>query len=310
MHAHRRVSRGSRRRRTKDEVAQLERQIIEVLEADNPQSVRHVFYRMTDPRLPEPVDKSERGYRVIQNRITVMRRNGKLPYGWISDATRRGYHTATFDDAGDFFSRMKGLYRADLWSESDHFVEVWCESRSIAGVIEVDCRELAVSLYPCGGFSSITLAYEAAQHLNEVVGWRDLQIIYIGDFDPAGVLIDKALENELCEHLDEDIPLRFHRIAITEEQIAEHDLSTKPRKPGDRRALHVRETVEAEAMPAAQLRAILRQAVENFLPEHALAVAKAAEESETAAINLVANTIAEHGTDAAVGALLTLVDNP
>jgi hypothetical protein len=32
-----------------------------VLAADHPQSVRHCFYRMTDPRLPEPVEKSDRG---------------------------------------------------------------------------------------------------------------------------------------------------------------------------------------------------------------------------------------------------------
>jgi hypothetical protein len=37
------------------------------------------------------------------------------------------------------------------------------ESRSIAGVVQQrDCQELAVSLYPAGGFSSITFAYEAA----------------------------------------------------------------------------------------------------------------------------------------------------
>jgi hypothetical protein len=77
-----------RRRRTKGEVEQLERQILDVLEDDHPQSVRHVFYRLTDPRLPEPIDKTELGYRVVQKRLTVMRRAGQIPYGWISDATR------------------------------------------------------------------------------------------------------------------------------------------------------------------------------------------------------------------------------
>ena len=38
-----------RRRRTKDQVEQLDRQIIEVLRADHPQSVRHVFYRHDRP---------------------------------------------------------------------------------------------------------------------------------------------------------------------------------------------------------------------------------------------------------------------
>ncbi len=46
-----------RSRRTKHEIEQLDRQIIDVLEEDNPQSTRHVFYRMTDPRLPSPVSR-------------------------------------------------------------------------------------------------------------------------------------------------------------------------------------------------------------------------------------------------------------
>ena len=41
----------SRIRRTKAEVEQLREQILEVLEEDNPQSVRHVFYRWPMPAL-------------------------------------------------------------------------------------------------------------------------------------------------------------------------------------------------------------------------------------------------------------------
>jgi hypothetical protein len=278
-----------RRRRTKNAVEKLERQILDVLEEDHPQSVRHVFYRMTDPRLLEPIDKTELGYRVIQNRLTVMRREGKVPYGWISDATRRGYHTITYANGADFLSRHIGAYRADLWADSKFRVEVWCESRSIAGVIEADCRELAVSLYPCGGFSSITFAYEAAEMLAEECGsWfgdeylqdQTAAIFYIGDYDPSGVLIDKSLEAELRRHLPEDFELQFNRLAITPFDIWRYDLPTKPRKESDRRALHVESTVEAEAMSAGELRRMLRSVVEYLLPPGALEVARAADESE------------------------------
>lgn len=289
-----------RKRRTRDEIEQLDRQILDVLSQDNPQSVRHVFYRMTDPRLPVPVPKTDHGpnngYRAVQDRIKKLRRSGELPYGWIADATRRGHHTNTFANAGDFLTQMAGLYRGDLWAQSPYYVEVWCESRSIAGVIEHTCRELAVSLYPCGGFSSITLAYEAAQTIN----WhcRDGKlclIYYIGDYDPAGVLIDQALQRELQEHLEEDVAMRFYRLGVTEEQIAEYDLPTKPRKEADRRALHVRATVEAEAMPANVLRILLRQEIEKWLPPEALATVKVAEASEREHIRRVADLLKGEG---------------
>ena len=280
-----------RERRTNTQVEQLDRQILAVLAEDHPQSVRHVFYRMTDPRLPEPVEKTDRGYRHVQDRMVKLRRAKRLPFGWITDTTRRGYHTPTYHDEADFLRSMKGLYRADLWRQSNYYCEVWTESRSIAGVIEDECRELAVSLYPAGGFSSLTLAYQSAETINHYADGRPVVILYVGDYDPAGVLIDVAIERELREHLDAGIDLDFRRIGITPEQIERLDLPTKPRKETDRRALHIRETVEAEAMPARILRDLLRTNIENLLPEHALSVARAEEESVRDYFDRVANII-------------------
>lgn len=280
-----------RYRRSRTRVAQLDAQILEVLCEDHPQSVRHVFYRMTDPRLSEPVEKSERGYRHVQHRIVEMRRAGRLPYGWITDATRRGYFTDTFASGADFVRRMAGLYRADLWAQSGHYCEVWAESRSIAGVIQDTCEDLAVSLYPAGGFSSLTLTYEAASYIRQGAADKPVTIFYVGDHDPAGVLIDVSIERELRGHLGDDVDLRFERLGITPEQIEQFDLPVKPRKPGDKRALHVLGTVEAEAMPANILRELLRDAVEALLPDGALDIARTAEASEREGLRAIAEVL-------------------
>mgnify|MGYP000175355268 CR=1 FL=1 len=75
------IKNAKRARRTKCEDEALNQQIIDVLREDYPQSVRHVFYRMTDPRLPAPVDKSARGYVHVQKRCVKLRRAGRIPYG-------------------------------------------------------------------------------------------------------------------------------------------------------------------------------------------------------------------------------------
>lgn len=289
-----------RDRRTKARQAQLDRQIVAVLKEDHPQSLRHVFYRVTDPRLPEPVEKSDRGYRHVGNRVLALRRSGVLPYAWVSDATRRGFFVDTFNGAADFLSRVAGLYRADLWGTSAHYCEVWTESRSIAGMIETDCRELAVTLYPCGGFSSETLAFQAAECINNRGDNRPVTIFYIGDYDPAGVLIDRDIESKLRRHLSASVEMEFVRLGITPEQIAEFQLPTKPRKETERRAQHVRHTVEAEAMPARVMRAILRSAVETLLPADALAVAKVAEQSERAFFHKLAAVVGDSPQDEAL----------
>ena len=282
-----------RTRRTKAQIKQLEDQIIDVLVEDHPQSVRHVFYRMTDPRLPEPVEKSERGYTQVQHRMTKMRRAGIISYGWITDATRRGYHTATYRNAAEALRAWQGHYRGDLWASADVYVEVWCESRSIAGVIERTCEELAVSLYPAGGFTSLTLAHSAAEYINHATddGIIPAHVIYLGDYDPAGVLIDKKIDEELRRHLDPAVWLEFKRIAVLQEQIIEMELPTKPRKEGERRVQYIQETVECEAIPAGVLRALLRDAIESFLTYGALEAAKAAEESERVQIGWAANSL-------------------
>src|SRR5688572_25171208 len=117
---------GARERRTKDRVNQLRSQIYEVLEADHPQSVRHVFYRMTDPRLPEPVEKSDRGYVAVQRQLVWLRRQGIIPYGWVTDATRRGYFTDTWSTPADAVRQIAGLYRRSYWPTAACYVEVWC----------------------------------------------------------------------------------------------------------------------------------------------------------------------------------------
>ena len=187
----------------------------------------------------------------------------------------------------------QGHYRGDLWSSAGVYVEVWCESRSIAGVIEDTCRELAVSLYPSGGFTSLTLAHQAAEYINYATddGEIPAHVIYLGDYDPAGVLIDQKIDEELRRHLDPDVYLDFERIAVLEDQIVEMDLPTKPRKKSERRVQHIQETVECEAIPAGVLRGLLREAVEDFLPPGALEAAKAAEESEREMIGWAAGML-------------------
>lgn len=275
-----RASTIKRDRRTQARMDQLDSQIIAVLTEDHPQSVRHVFYQMTDPRLPEPVEKSDRGYRHVQDRCVKLRRSGAVPYGWIADMSRRGYFVNTFDDASDFIRRMAGLYRGNIWEQTADRCEVWTESRSIASVLMDLCEELAVSLFPCGGFSSLSFVHSAAEQHNANEDTRPLVVFYIGDFDPAGVLIDQSLERELRTHLREDIDLDFRRIGINEAQVKIYDLPTKPRKVGDKRSQHVAYTVEAEAMPAKVLKGLVRDEIECLLPAGILRTYKIIEKSE------------------------------
>ena len=286
------TSRGAatmRDRWTAADLGQLDRQIVEVLAADHPQSVRHTFYVQTDPRLPVAVDKSEAGYRRVQRRLHALRESGAVPFDWIVDATRRGFHTATYRSGADFLRRVAGLYRADVWRGAATHCEIWCESRSIAGVLEADCRETATSLFPTAGFASDSLIFEAARdHVRHQGSTSRGVVLYCGDHDPSGLEIDRDAEAKLRRYIDrlggDPDWLEFRRLAITPAQIVAYGLPTKPRKASERRRPEVTATVEAEAMPAGDLRRIVRSAVEAYLPAGALHAAQVAEASERAGL--------------------------
>jgi hypothetical protein len=116
----------NRRRRTAAQMERLSLQILDVFLREHPNNIRHVFYRMTNPRqedlesweslagIREPVEKSDQGYAQVQDLCTTLRRNGRLPYGSVSDLSRRGYFTHTYRDAGHLIRETKSLFRADL----------------------------------------------------------------------------------------------------------------------------------------------------------------------------------------------------
>ena len=135
----------------------------------------------------------------------------------------------------------------------------------------------------------------ATVFINDEADQKPVTIFYVGDFDPAGVLIDVALERELRQHLRSDVQLDFRRIGITEEQVIELDLPTNARKATDKRSSHVKYTVEAEAMPANIMRALVRSHVESLLPEHAVQQAKIVEAEERKGLDIWARAMERRG---------------
>ncbi|HUS96115.1 MAG TPA: hypothetical protein VMX97_05180, partial [Hyphomicrobiaceae bacterium] len=110
---------------------------------------------------------------------------------------------------------------------------------------------------------------------------------------PAGVLIDKDIERKMRRHLDPSVDMTFTRIGITKEQITQYDLPTKPRKKTDLRVLDLKETVEAEALPAGILKQLLHDQFEALIPDGHLDVIRAAEESERAFLYRWADLVGE-----------------
>ena len=251
--------------------------IYAVAQADRPVSIRHIFYRMVTQNL---VEKSNKGYQQLQKTTVDMRDAKALPYAWIEDSSRRAYWNTGYAGLDDYAEAAAQLYRRDYWDHTDTLVEVWCESRSLVGALGQVCTEYVVALFPSGGFSSMSFTYQAATHIIDS-GREHAVILYVGDYDQAGVLIDKAIERRLREFLA-DWPgvLTFTRLAVNDDQIDTMGLPTRPPKESDTRSKEVTRAVEAEAIPAPTMRGMVSTALQGLIPEQVLRHERLIEEQE------------------------------
>ena len=262
-----------RHRRGKAEIEAIHLAIHAVLEQDNPQSVRHVYYRLAG----QFVDKTEAGYRTVQHQLLKLREDGVVPWDWVSDGTRWRRQNQSFDSKAQAVAYVAEIYRRDLWMRTPAYVEVWCESDSMAGVLIEETDRYNVPLMVSRGFSSRTFLYSSARAIGRQT--RPAYLYYIGDWDPSGVLIPEKIEQALREFAPES-EIHFERIAITPDLIEAYDLPTKPAKRTTHAKYFRGGTVEAEALPAHVTRELLRNAIERHLDPDEVRVMEVAEESE------------------------------
>jgi hypothetical protein len=268
-----------RRRRSKAEIEALHAALVEELQQHHPQSVRHLYYRML---VLDFVEKTDGGYDTVQVQSVKLRRTCVIPYRWIVDGTRWRRAVKTYGGIADALAETARLYRRHLWTDTEVYLECWCESNGIAGVIFDVTSEYAVPLYPAKGFSSDGFLYPSARSLAEAANGRPAHVIYIGDWDPSGKLIPEKIEAGLRKHAPE-AEIHSRRLAVNPDQIVAWNLPTKPAKASDSRSKSFTgETVEAEAVPVDVMRKLVRDAIEQFIDPDKLVITAVAEREERA----------------------------
>src|ERR1700730_8150802 len=76
-----------RRRATKDEVEGRAEVLIDYAEEHAPVTVRGLYYQAEVAEVPG-IDKDDGSYAKVQRQVLALRREGRLPYDCIADATR------------------------------------------------------------------------------------------------------------------------------------------------------------------------------------------------------------------------------
>jgi hypothetical protein len=224
-----------------------------------PTSARFLYYELVQRgQISKQKTGARRPDQNLHDALIDVREDGRVQWDWIVDETRN------VDDFTGYRSVKDGvlsqLPHIDLDPWRGRAPMILTESRSLAGVLrpivqDYRCR-IASTNGQCGGF----LRTDIAPLLRP-----DNKVSYFGDLDLSGGQIEentrRVLEQVIGGQLD------WERIALTEQQVRDHDLPVITKR--DRRYKDGRphEAVETEALRQTVLMDILRARLDELIPE-------------------------------------------
>lgn len=270
----------TRTRATKAEMAEREAFYIDYATRHGPMTVRGLYYQAEVAGIPG-IGKNEKGYNKVQAHVLRLRREGRLPYNTIADATRYMRRPRTYDGWEAALQHTAHFYRKSLWAESPVEVEIWVEKSALAGVIQPVTSEYDVPLMPTGGYTSETFAYEAVKEMEG--SERTLVIYALYDFDRSGRDATLSLQ-EKVERFGAQfgVAVEFHVLGLTYDQVKALNLPTREpkRKTEADKKWPYRIAAELDAIPPDTLRDMVRGAIERHLPRDELEKLKRIERLE------------------------------
>jgi hypothetical protein len=241
---------------------------VELLAAHQPDTVRGNMYLVVSAGwLP---DTSRKSYSRIQRLLNRLRLNGTLDFSWIVDNIRSTIKPSSWSGLADFAETVAEAYRKDFWAELPEYVEVIVEKDTVAGKVAPVTREFDVALHPIRGYNSTTFAYDIAKHWERID--KPITIYYVGDHDPSGRDLERDIREKATRFSGKDVS--WVRLAVNLDHFGEFAIRPLAAKKSDKRyagfvARYGEDCAEVEAIPATELRAMVRSAIESHIPSGA-----------------------------------------
>jgi hypothetical protein len=275
-----------RKCRNRDQMKAFLEAIQSILDGEGDKiTIRHLFYRLVSQNV---IPKLESEYKGLCGHLSKWRKSDHIPWSAFADNTRWHIAPRSFDSMEEALRNTADTYRRNLWTNQPSYIEVWVEKDAIASIVAAAANSFGVPVFVCRGFASLSSLYDAAETFRRASEAGKKVIIYhLGDWDPSGVA---AGESALQTFRDEfGLELDFVRAAVTQEQIIEFALPTRPVKHTDTRAAKWTggECVELDAMRPAEIRRIVENCITRHIDQHAWEITKQAEASEREALRLL-----------------------
>jgi hypothetical protein len=244
------------------------------LEAENPMTLRQLFYRLVSA---DVLRNEQKEYKRLGAVMTRLREARTIPRTWIVDHIRSTLKPSSWSGLADFGESVRACYRKNFWASLPDHIEVFVEKDAVAGTAEPVTEGNDIRLHVCRGYSSVSFAGEIADLWQRVR--KPIHAYYLGDYDPSGFDLERDLRAKLerysgRECVGEDAPdartFRWLRLGVRHEDFARFNLVRLPVKPNDRRSPGFRRTygndcAELDALPPSELRQRLEDAINSHI---------------------------------------------
>lgn len=198
-------------------------------------TLRAMFYALVSRGV---IPNDQKKYQYLSEFTARARENRELPIDCFADQSRRVLQDFNdiylpperyIDKAIEYLQDAPNDYLNTIprWHEQPEYVEVWVEKDALAGTLKSILGDRQVRIVPNRGFSSIGFSHDNVKRIkNFQYKSKNVHILYFGDLDPSGEIIDKVIDKKLRQYGLYGVD--FKRIAVTEEQTRQFNLPHNP----------------------------------------------------------------------------------
>ena len=191
-----------------------------------PLTVRQTYYQAVSRLL---IANKQSEYRKVSRLLTTLRRHDLLPWHAIEDRTRSTTVKRGMTNVGEYIqSEAQSFLNPDYYGrcyiqDQSVYVEVATEKDALSSIMSDAVWYFCTRLNIVRGQVSATMVNAMAERFDKAVmlGKRPV-LLYLGDLDPSGVAIPKALvRNMEAWH---SVEVELIRVALNPDQVATYSL--------------------------------------------------------------------------------------
>jgi len=226
-------------------------------------TLRQIYYQLVARGI---IKNNPNEYKRVSKTLEIGRYNGLIDWAMIEDRTRIPYLDYYVDSIQNALEDTVKHFKYDRQEGQPYHMEIWTEKDAVSNILRRVSEYYHVELMVNRGFSSHSAFYDASKRKADC----PTVILYVGDHDPSGLDMIRDIRIKLhelgvCEF--EVVP-----VALTMNQIQQHELPSNPIKIKDPRAWeylrkHGESSWELDALAPRTLEEIVRSAVLDILDE-------------------------------------------